>query len=260
VAHSTTRARSCSCGVAGRFVPRSVVATEWGDDFLSATEACATANVTDLTNYRRAALIDERAFAKERQCDRGGAKSAANVTNRRRRAEYDDSGRIFRPPDGVVVVGRSDGRGVPHGSTSGRSCRCMSYRPTTEYDRISRRRRQGARRYAFDRCWCDRRRSGGGARRRAAPAPTRAGNFYVNDKAHRRGWWAQQPFGGSAGRRAPTTKGRLGAEPAALDLCPGRSRRPSSRLPTTNYPAPWRPNDGRGVSTGVARPGRSWAA
>ena len=83
------------CSAASRaFVPRSVW-QQMGDDFLGATEKLAYGDVTDLSNYG-GALIDERAFAKNVNAIER-AKGAAGVTVAVG-GEYDDSEGYFVRP------------------------------------------------------------------------------------------------------------------------------------------------------------------
>ena len=198
------------CSAASRaFVPRSVW-QKMGDDFLGATEALRYGDVTDLTNYG-GALIDDRSFAKNvKAIER--AKSAAGVTVAAG-GEYDDSEGYFVRPT-VLLSDDPTRRVVLAPSTSGRSCRCTST-PTTDYEQMSRRRRQ-RREVRADRRG-DRRRPGRGAAGRA-PAALRGGQLLRQRQAHRR---RRRP---AAVRRVAGVghqrQGRFGAEPAALDVGP----------------------------------------
>ena len=177
------------CSAASRaFIPRSVW-QRMGDDFLSATEALAYGDVTDLTNYG-GALIDERAFAKNVTAIER-AKSAAGVTVAVG-GEYDDSEGYFVKP---TVLLSDDPADESFSTEYFGPILSVHVYPDGDYERIIDVVEAGARYALTGAVIADDRSAVLTAQQRLRHA---AGNFYVNDKPTG-AVVGQQPFGGSRG-------------------------------------------------------------
>ncbi|MGE5695690.1 MAG: L-glutamate gamma-semialdehyde dehydrogenase [Candidatus Sericytochromatia bacterium] len=212
------------CSAASRaFVPRSV----WqamGDDFLSATEALAFGDVTELSNFG-GALIDARAFAKNVAAIER-AKSAPGVTLAVG-GEYDDSEGYFVRP--TVLLSDDPGDEAFRTEYFGPILAVHVY-PDDAWDEILDVVDRGAR-YALTGAVIANDRAA--VQSAADRLRYTAGNFYVNDKPTG-AVVGQQPFGGS---RASGTNDKAGS---ALNLLRWTSPRSIKEnfVPPTEYTYP----------------------
>ena len=212
------------CSAASRaFIPRSVW-QQMGDDLLSATEALAYGDVTDLTNYG-GALIDERSFAKNvKAIER--AKGAANVTIAVG-GEYDDSEGYFVRP---TVLLSDDPADESFSTEYFGPILSVHVYPDDEYERIIDVVDTGSRYALTGAVIADDRSAVLAAEQRLRHA---AGNFYVNDKPTG-AVVGQQPFGGS---RASGTNDKAGSALNLLRWTSARSIKETFVPPTDHsYP------------------------
>ena len=204
--------------------PRVGVGRGCEDEFVAEVDGLTMGDVTDLSNFM-GAVIDERAFAKHkapstgprRDADLSIAAPAAASTTRSATSSGRPSWSRRDPKDEIFTTEYFGPILAVHvyddAATTTRCCTQMeSVAPYALTGSI----------IAQDRA---RDRRGPGALRFAA------GNFYVNDKPTG-AVVGQQPFGGAPGLRHQR-QGRLGRRTCCAGPARGRSRRPSSRRPTT---------------------------
>jgi 1-pyrroline-5-carboxylate dehydrogenase len=228
------------CSAASRaFVPRSV----WqamGDDFLSATEALAFGDVTDLSNFG-GALIDARAFAKNVAAIER-AKSAPGVTLAVG-GEYDDSEGYFVRP--TVLLSDDPGDEAFRTEYFGAILAVHVY-PDDTWDEILDVVDRGAR-YALTGAVIANDRAA--VQSAADRLRYTAGNFYVNDKPTG-AVVGQQPFGGA---RASGTNDKAGSMWNLIRWVSPRAIK-ETFVPPTDHRYPFMQTDGDGSTAADAGP------